>query len=454
MFFQDSNMAEVHSPGARRSDPRLSDRARRYAALGALCFLRCASVVAQSDSLDTTAASTTTYSIEPMTAVNASAGTGYYSDPYPIHLTQPREPSVPQLFSGTTKNILSCSGTPQAECFQETPLTITVGKSLREQAQSQGATVAKPFINNNIYQDHNGQWHMATTLYVGSQTNPDEQHWTVILHAHPTDPDDSPVPTHWVADTLLVGSFAERANANYDAKYYEDSDNLYLIYSKRLAPVTLSDGNVAQHDGIVAQLMDSATVPAGTAPTVLLRPATENGGYNSEYFFVHHQSNFFKLIETGNITKIRGKYVMAYSTGDFEEPDYKTGVAWSDTFLPQPGATYKRVLQRDSAGVWGQPDHMEVRYLLQAEKCAWPNYVASQVLAPGVPSLVKDKEGAWYLYFAGYAPAARLSSAGNFDPSRRRPLFAPLQIDIPSGVTVSATPTTALADWITLATQH
>ena len=115
----------------------------------------------------------------------------------------------------------------------------------------------------------------------------------------------------------------------------------------------------------------------------MLAPDDANGGCNSEYFYGLDPKNPFKLVETGNVVKIQGKYALLYSTGDFEMPDYKTGIAWSDAFLPTSSTSYKKVLMPDLTGIWGQPGHLEVRYLLQSQESAWPNYAASQVIAPG-----------------------------------------------------------------------
>lgn len=253
---------------------------------------------------------------------------------------------------------------------------------------------------------------MATTLHLSNGTDT----WNVIAHASATNT-GNPVPTAWVADATLVGSLSQPAKANYDGKYFEDGGNLYLVYSDAL------ELSPALHDGVVAQLMQSATQLANVPPVTLIEPddTSDNGGFNSEYFFFD-MSAPFKLVETGNVTRINGKYAIAYSTGDFQEPDYKTGVAWSDTFLPVSGSTYQKILMEDTSGVWGQPDHLEVLYLLQAQLSSWPNDVASQVLAPGVPSIVQDStSGAWYLFFAAYDPTdAPLINATDYDPSHRQ----------------------------------
>ncbi len=164
--------------------------------------------------------------------------------------------------------------------------------------------------------------------------------------------------------------------ANYDGKHVLDGKTLYLVYSRHLCKSPV-------HDGTVAHCMASPTRLDSSDPVTLLEPARD-AGVNSELFFIDDKTSQFKLIETGNIIKIDGKYAMAYPTGDFQENDDKTGVAWSDTFLPAPGKTYRKIFRPDPTGVWGKPG-LEVQYLLQSEKPAWPDDVASEVVAPGVP---------------------------------------------------------------------
>ena len=62
--------------------------------------------------------------IEPMTKVNVATQEGYFSDPYPIHFAPRIQDSVPLTFSGTTQNLLSCSGALRPECFQQTTIEV------------------------------------------------------------------------------------------------------------------------------------------------------------------------------------------------------------------------------------------------------------------------------------------------------------------------------------------
>ena len=392
----------------------------------------------------TAAVTSTQVAIQPMT--NVVVGTsGYFPDPLPIHLT-PGSSTATQYFSGTNLAILSCTLPVTPGCYTKT--SITIDDSLTTQQAAAFGTTVTASSNHNIYQDNAGNWQMATTLSLSNPGQTADTTWSVICHAHPTNT-GNPVPTTWQADTLLVGSLSTTQKANYDGKFFEDSGNLYLLYSMAITTAP------ALHDGVVAQLMVSATQPATTAPVILIDPDTtqNNGaGFNSEYFFGLNPSAPFKLVETGNITLIDGKYALAYSTGSYQQPWYKTGVAWSDTFLPALNATYQKVFMTDTAGVWGTASNTEVEYLLQSQEPQWPDYVAAQVLAPGVPSFVNDN-GTWYLYFAGYNPTDAPPASGGFDGSHRRPYYVPFQVNIPTGATVSGTSPYSLGTWITPVSQ-
>jgi hypothetical protein len=381
--------------------------------------------------------------IKPMTNVTKNPKQEFFSDPYPIHLAASDAGSIPLTLSGTTQDLLGCPGSLAAGCFHATPISVAIGPDLGDQASAADATLRNEF-NNNIFQDNSGKWQMAVSYYVSNPEFPDATAWTVILHAHPKKVVKGAVPTDWVADSLLVGSFSTPTKADYDGKYYEDGNTLYLVYSARLT-------NSPNHDGIVAQLMDKPDTPDAAKPTVLLAP----GDYNSELFNGLNQPDTFKLIETGNITRVDGKYLMAYSTGAYNEPDYKIGLAWSDTFLPAAGGSYRRITMTDTNGVWGKAGQPEVKYLLQSQEANWPNYIADTVMAPGVPAVVQDGQS-WYLTFAGYLPsdAKPDPKTGHYDPSIRRPYYAPVSVDIPAGATVAQSSEADLANWITLGSNN
>ena len=377
--------------------------------------------------------------IQPMTQVTVGTGTGtgsgYFQDPHPIYQFGDTATAKLPAFSGTTQKVLSCSGAIQPDCFLA--LTVKVDyTSIISNAMAADSTIHN-LENLSIYQDKSGAWQMALVAHLTKAgLNP----WNVILHAHPTSAGGG-IPTAWTADTLLVGDWGQSAPDDYDPKYFEDNGNLYLIYNKQL-----SKG----YDGIVAQQMDSFTQLSLSPPVPLLGAETADGGYASEKAYTDDSGLAIRITEAANITKINGKYVLTYSVGTFDRPNYKIGVAFSDSFLPDAGTYYKRPQKPDTGGVWGQPNHAEVPYLLQSEVANWPNYIAPKIVAPGVGSIIIDSTGTYYLAFAGYDPSDNPTSAatGRYDGSHRRPYYVKLQVQIPNNSTVSTSSPETLASWI------
>lgn len=385
--------------------------------------------------------STQAITVIPLTQAAAQPPIGYFQDPFLIRLHGAAEQLPIRLFSGTTKSLLVCPASLLATCAAAGKVTLKKG-SLVQQASAAGATLGVA-DNFNIFVDDEGNWHMIATYYVTNPSAPPaDGPWTVVVHAHPVDPNN---PLHWSADALLAGSLTTPAPANYDGKLFLDGSTLYLVYSKNL-----SNKPQPRRDGLVAQRMISPSVPASDKPVLLLEPKP-GAGYASERFDENEPPDTFKLVETGNITKIDGKYALAYSTGAFDERDYKSGVAWSDTFLPSPGTTYRKVLKPDPDHVWSTRGPMEVRYLVQSQKPNWPNDVADQVLAPGVPSIIKGSDGTWRLVFAGYAPSGTkfVPGTNQYDPTYRRPYAVRLRLTIQTGATVASASDAELARWMT-----
>ncbi len=381
--------------------------------------------------------------ILPMTNVipgTTGVGSGYFSDPYPVQTVVPNGSPVPS-FVGTTPGILTCPAALQAGCFTSAPNTVSLNPTLQQSASTDNVS----YENLNSYQDSQGNWQMAATVRLSPKNG--DTPWTVIVHASPVAPYTG-IPTTWIADARLVGSFSMYEHDNYDGRYFEDSGVLYLLYNMK----NLS-AQPADEDYIVAQPMQSATVPAGS-PIPLLGPEESNGGYSSEVSTPPGQTPEVKLIETGHIAKIQGKYVLAYSTGYFNQSNYKAGLAWSDSFLPTPGTYYKRAQKIDVEGVWGVPNHAEVNYLIQAEQPQWPNYVAAEVLSPGVPTVVADTSGNYHLFFAGYNPSdvPPPTPTAVYNGKLRRPYYVDLKVNIPSGTTVSNASPFDLATWVQLVT--
>lgn len=374
--------------------------------------------------------------IQPMTSIGAD-GTGYFVDPYPVRLA-PSNGGRTLVFSGTTKAIMWCNYPLSARCFSWTPATVYAG-ALGAEIAAAGASFTN-FQNIDIFQDDAGGWHAAVAIGVNSPTHPN--HWTVLVHAHPTAAAAPGIaPVAWSADTVLSGSFSNPVDGNYDGKYFKDGGRLYLLYVKNFVP------NPALRNGIVIQPMLSPTQPTQDSPTILLTPDDRYGPLKSEWY---GQSQS-KLVEAPYIAKIGGKYALIYSTGAYLQPDYKAGVAWSDILMPAPNGRYRKVLQTDVQGVWGQQGSFEVRYLLQSQLSSWPNYTGNQVISPGVASAVQGPGGAWWLYFAGFNPADRPpnpKSPGEVDGTHRRPYFVGLQASVPPRQAVATASDAELATWL------
>jgi Glycosyl hydrolases family 43 len=267
-----------------------------------------------------------------------------------------------------------------------------------------------------------------------------QAHWTVVAHAHPTEPAaPGSAPLAWAADTVLAGSFSNPARGNYDGKYFEDDGRLYLLYIKTVAPAP------ALRNAIIIQPMLTPTQSAQAAPTTLLTPGDRDGELESEWYG-HTQA---KLVEAPYISKIGDKYALVYSTGAYLTPGYKAGVAWSDTLLPPQGGRYRKVLEPDPQGLWGQPGRREVRYLIQSEKPRWPNFTGGQVIGPGVAAAVQGPGDAWWLYFNGFAPGdMAIGASGKVNGALRRPYFLRLRDAVPLNRSVASATDAELAEWL------
>jgi len=371
--------------------------------------------------------------IEPMTTIGAEEA-GYFEDPYPVRLA-PSRAKQGISFSGTTRAVMHCDYPLSAGCFSWAPVRISAG-TLSAQIAAVGDQFTN-FQNLNVFRADGGRWHAV--LAIGVKKPGARSHWTVLVHAHPTtsaSPDR--VPLAWTADTVLSGSFSTEVQGNYDGKYYEDEGQLYLLYVKNFVRPPML------RNGIVIQRMLSPRRPAPDEPVTLLTTGDRFGSLSSE----RYDHTPAKLVEAPYISKIGGKYALIYSTGAYEFADYKVGVAWSDTLLPAPNGRYRKVLQTDVAGVWGQAGRPEVRYLLQSQQPTWPNYTPGQVFGPGVASALRVPDGAWDLFFAGYDYADRPIAANPPDAHHRRPYFVQLRAAVPADQSVSTATDAELAGWL------
>lgn len=229
-----------------------------------------------------------------------------------------------------------------------------------------------------------------------------------------------------------------------DGKYFEDGGRLYLLHVKNFAP------KPALRNGIVIQPMLSPTQPAPESPATLLTPGDRYGALNSE-FYGNTQA---KLVEAPTIARIGGKYALVYSTGAYQQADYKAGIAWSDTLVPAPGGRTGRCWRPTRKASGGKPGRPEVRYLVQSQRLRWPNFTGGQVIGPSVASAVQGPGGAWRLYFAGFDPADRpLLSPGVAEADHRRPFSVGFRASVPPGRTVAAASDAELANWLQPAAQ-
>lgn len=380
--------------------------------------------------------------VYPITDVNTVDKTGYFSDPYHV----PYEDSQDVFISGTTQKYMNCSTALQPKCATFEANTYKSSDSLKSQL-SGNTTICSP-AGIHPFQSGSGtnrSWDAVVTLHIQDSPACDGiSGWSVIVHAHPENSSDIDLPpTSWVGDELLVGSFTNKVDANYDGKYFKTpAGKLYLVYQKQ-------NSSDPKRDGVAAWPMeDPTTKTPNSEPTFLLLPDDD---LNSEDYVAGNSS--FKLIETGNIRAINGKFVMAYSVGAYNHKTYKAGIAYSDTFLPSGSQTqYRKVMKNNPNDFWNSAGSKEVYYLLQAqEESAW-RYVGDQVLAPGVPTVAKIGAGGdWVLTFAGYDPsdAPVQDGTSKYEASHRRPFYIGLNVSVPSDTLVKDASDFELQSWIT-----
>lgn len=378
----------------------------------------------------------TTRSIHRATS-STSPRKGHFSDPYPLSGSVTAGGPKQLVFSGTFSEILTCRGILRPGCFTASDIAVAFNSNLQQQMRKAGVS-PRGTKAHHIYRNANGSWDMV----FASEIDRGNTRWNVIFHAHADHSTSKTVPTHWTGDSVLVGSLSKSDAANYDGKLVRDGGHLYLVYEGALA-------TKPQIYGVVAQPMLSPSRPARQHPITLLAPSRSDGGLNSENRFSPAQKSGFKIVETGNIVKVNGKYVMVYAVGAFDRPDYKIGVAYSDSLIPAHHGQYRKVTMQDTDGIWGQRGHQEVRYLLQSQKKNWPNYAAAAVQAPGVGSLI-TQNGHWYLFFAGYSTTEKPSTeTGKFTASHRQPYYMPIDLALPLHESVAAATPKQLAAWIT-----
>lgn len=216
--------------------------------------------------------------------------TGYFSDPYHV----PFVGNNPQTFFGTKPKYLWCPGTNiSPSCANEGDVSVDTS-TLATQAAAYNATIANTAGLHPYLLNDNQTWIMAVTLHM---TNSAGDSWSVIAHAAAkTQVQGGAPPTNWTADTLLVGSFSDSStDANYDGKYFQDGNQLYLIYQKELT-------TSPHRDGVVAQAMIDPVTLASSDPVTVPAPNTEDDPLMSEWYYTNGNTGNlnFKLVETGN----------------------------------------------------------------------------------------------------------------------------------------------------------
>lgn len=403
--------------------------------------------------------------LSPANVVAIAQPGHYFSDPFWVegHIAQTNKVYI----SGTEDTYLVCNNTLSQTCENTPRMPVTVDTGTGDDGNSPptAGSLAAQAANNGVkfqvagvhpFRNAAGTWTMALTLHVqitGNACTGLQCGWSVIANATPqvgSNTDDP--PTKWRAtNALLIGSFNpnQAASANYDGKYYQDDDagqTLYLIYQKRL------NGEVNNHarNGIVAQKMVSFTTLESEGPVTILAP--DDGVPKASELYSEGRQDDLKLVETGNITKIAGKYVMAYAVGGFKTDSYKIGLAYSDSLLPSNG--YRKITADDTNHVWAPNDTKEILYFVQSQVKGWYNWFKPKVRAPGVPTIAKiGPSGSWVVMFAGYDPSEPQDGDGTYSPAHRRPYF--IKVDV-SGLmnntkSVNAVDETTLAGFITLA---
>ena len=260
------------------------------------------------------------------------------------------------------------------------------------------------------HQEPDGSWHAFATLHIGGFR-------TVLAHLLPQGErawtGESPID-RWVFDRVIVGDIKKGDWSYYETKYIRDGDDAYLVY-------------VAHERGrnkiFARRMLDPATPDPAAEPVVLLEPQ----GLRSED---RNNPGGLQLVEGQSIKRINGLWTLLYSVGDFNYPanNYKLGIAYSNTLIPEDGQTYHKVTRVDSGNIWGNGrDTEEVVYLMQSQKQDWPNDVSGFVRSPGLGSIISVGDTPMLL-FHGYR-----ADQPNPGPDGREVFLLPVEIDIPEG---------------------
>ncbi|MEM2423936.1 MAG: family 43 glycosylhydrolase [Candidatus Bathyarchaeia archaeon] len=250
-----------------------------------------------------------------------------------------------------------------------------------------------------VYRHVDGTYHGYATLHYGDFK-------TVIAHFAPQPgqiwTEENPI-TKWRLDKILIGD-VDRGWFAYDCNVLRDENgDLYLIYNAGYPNETLGvDIHIKAW-----RMLDPSTLDPNFTPRPILSPE----GYRSE----DRNPGYIQIVESVIIQKIQGKYVLLYSVGDFDDYNYKIGVAFSDSLIPPPGETYRKIIVPDPENVWGNVNKGgEILYLLQTENENWPNYVGEYMNGPGIGNIVKLDNQYFLIFHARRHGKTRLNGMGRY----------------------------------------
>jgi hypothetical protein len=232
------------------------------------------------------------------------------------------------------------------------------------------------------YQHTDGTWHAYLTGQYASDTStfklshliPDGQTWG-----------DAPI-TRWRLQNHLLYKPGIGFGL-YDTNVVVDDDGTaYFIWNENLG-----DGN---NHIIAHKMIDPATLDVTTSDIVLLSPQ----GLRSED---RNNPGSMQIVESTAIHKVGEKWVLLYSVGDYNLRNYKIGLAYADSLIPDGGGKYEKILSPDTANLWGNPTATnEVQYLLQTQVPGWPNHVLKHMNGPGIGSILSLNDKHYLVFHA------------------------------------------------------
>ena len=263
----------------------------------------------------------------------------------------------------------------------------------------------------SVYQHTDETFHAYLTLHYG-------RYKTTIAHYVPQEgeewTDGNPI-TKWVKESTLLGNVNTGWVVYCGNVVRHENGTLYIIYDAGHPDEILGvDIHIK-----VRRLLDPATLDPDFTPRPILSPEAV---YRSEDCVVGDPS--FQLVEGCVIQEIQGKYALLYSTGHYDDYNYKLGAAYSDVLIPPAGQTYEKVLIPDPENLWGSDTGEEICYVLQTQIAGWPNYVAEYMNGPGIGNIVQvDSQ----YYMIHHARRPGVTQTGGYE---RYVWSIPLTIDI------------------------